>query len=297
MELSSRRLVSPAKINLGLRILGRRPDGFHTIQTLLQMLDLGDWLAFSPNDTGAIVLTCNLPHLPTDERNLVVRAAQLLKRTMRVPLGAEIHLTKSTPIAAGLGGGSSNAALTLLALNRLWRLDCPVSSLHPLAAALGSDVPFFLNGPTALAEGRGELLSPLPPPAPVHGLLINPGFGVSAGWAYSQFDGRSGATAVPPSAVLRALERQEWATLTEALVNDLEPGVAAVHPVVRDMQEALRAVGAQVTFMSGSGPTVGGFFTSAAMLAPAMQALRQQSAWTSLPFATLSESPYAELQG
>ena len=113
---------------------------------------------------------------------------------MQVPQGVNIALEKCIPTAAGLGGGSSNAALTLLALNRLWRINRPVTKLQPLAAELGSDVPFFLEGPTALAEGRGEVISSLFSPSPLRGLLINPGFGVPAGWAYGQFGGQSMAT-------------------------------------------------------------------------------------------------------
>jgi 4-diphosphocytidyl-2-C-methyl-D-erythritol kinase len=215
---------------------------------------------------------------------------------MQVQQGVEITLDKSIPIAAGLGGGSSNAAMVLLVLNRLWKLDCPVTALQPLAAQLGSDVPFFLNGPTAVAEGRGEVLSSLTPPPSLRGILLNPGFGVSAGWAYSQFGGQSAATDRTIAAVLHALRQQDLALLADIMVNDLEPGVAAAYQVIREMQDALRAVGALVTFMSGSGPTVGGLFTSPAIFEAAMASLGTQSAWMVLPFSTLSKSPHPELQ-
>ena len=290
-------VLSPAKVNLGLRILGSRSDGYHAIQTVLQMLDLCDRLTFCATREARIILSCNTPTLPTDDGNLVVRAAKLLQHRMRVSMGANITLEKSIPMAAGLGGGSSNAAITLLALNRVWQLNCPPTVLHTLATELGSDVPFFLSSPTAVAEGRGEVLSALPPPPALQGILLNPGFGVSAGWAYRQFNGRSSATDATIPEVWRAFNGHDFAALAAAMVNDLEPGVTAVYPIIREMQEVLRAVGAQVTFMSGSGPTVGGFFGSSATLTDALTVLRTHAAWMALPFSTLSESLNPELQG
>jgi 4-diphosphocytidyl-2-C-methyl-D-erythritol kinase len=297
MTLDRLRFASPAKVNFGLRIIGKRPDGYHAIQTIFQMLDLCDWLTFRLHEAETVFFSCNTPALPTDDSNLVVRAAKLLQNEMHVRQGVEITLDKSIPIAAGLGGGSSNAALVLLVLNRLWKLECPITTLYALAAQLGSDVPFFLNGPTAVAEGRGEVLSSTPTLPPIRGLLLNPGFGVAAGWSYSQFSGHSSATALTISTVLRALRQQDFALLAKAMVNDLEPGVAAAYPVICEMQDTLRALGAPITFMSGSGPTVGGLFASAAIFEAARVALGRQSAWTVLPFSTLAESPHPELQG
>src|SRR5262245_56834869 len=144
MASSQHRFASPAKVNFGLRILGKRPDGYHAIQTIFQMLDLCDWLSFRVLDEEIVRLTCSPSTLPVDDANLVVRAAKLLRQTMQVRRGVEITLEKHIPIAAGLGGGSSNAAMTLLVLNRLWKLDCAHATLHGLATQLGSDVPFFL---------------------------------------------------------------------------------------------------------------------------------------------------------
>jgi 4-diphosphocytidyl-2-C-methyl-D-erythritol kinase len=297
MKCSQSRFASPAKVNFGLRILGKRSDGYHAVQTILQMLDLYDRLSFRANDAGTIRLRCTPPTLAADDGNLVVRAAKLLQRTMQVQQGVEITLEKYIPIAAGLGGGSSNAATTLLVLNRFWKLDCPMTTLQRLAAQLGSDVPFFLNGPTAVAQGRGEVLSPVSPPPPLTGVLVNPGFGVSAGWAYGQFTGRSLATDLTMPSILRALKDQDLMSLVDAMVNDLEPGVVAAYPVIRQAQEALRAVGALVTFMSGSGPTVGSLFPPSVDLQAAVTALRKRSAWTVIPFTTLSKHCHPELQG
>jgi 4-diphosphocytidyl-2-C-methyl-D-erythritol kinase len=297
MASSPHRFASPAKMNFGLRILGKRPDGYHAIQTVLQMLDLYDWLTFRANAEGTIRLTCHPSTLPTDDRNLIVRAARLLQHTMQVRQGVDIVLDKYIPIAAGLGGGSSNAAVTLLALNHLWKLNATKAILPRLAVQLGSDVPFFLDGPTAVAEGRGEVLAPVPSPAPLMGVLVNPGFGVSAGWAYRHFSGPSWATELTIPGILQALRDRNLRALAEVMVNDLEPGVASAYPIIRQLQEALRAVGALVTFLSGSGPTVGGLFPPSADLQGAVTLLRRRSTWTVIPFSTLSQSPYPELQG
>jgi 4-diphosphocytidyl-2-C-methyl-D-erythritol kinase len=297
MELGRDRFASPAKVNFGLRILGKRPDGYHAIQTIFQMLDLYDWLTFRLNDEGTVLLTCEPSVLPTDDKNLALQAAKFLQQQMHVRQGVEITLDKYIPIAAGLGGGSSNAAMVLLVLKRLWKLDCPMTTLHHLAAQLGSDVPFFLNGPTSVAAGRGEILSSIAPAPPLTGILMNPGFGVPAAWAYSQFSGQSSATDLTIPTILRALRQQDLALLAEAMVNDLEPGVAAAYPVIREMQATLRALGARATFMSGSGPTVGGLFASPTIREEAMVALGRRSTWTVLPFSTLPESPHRELQG
>jgi 4-diphosphocytidyl-2-C-methyl-D-erythritol kinase len=297
MFVPQNRFASPAKINFGLRILGRRPDGYHVIETLLQMLDLCDWLSFRVHDEGSIRLSCTPPTLPLDDGNLIVRAAKLLRQTMQVRQGVDITLDKRIPIAAGLGGGSSNAAITLLVMNHLWQLHHTTATLHGLAAQLGSDVPFFLDGPTALACGRGEVLTAVPPPAPLKGILVNPGFSVSAAWAYGQFNGRSTATDQTMPGILQALRNGELRSLADMLVNDLEPGVAMVYPAVRQAQDALRAVGALVTFMSGSGPTVGGLFPHTADLQTAATSLSRIPAWTVIRFTTLSQSFHPELRG
>ena len=297
MPILHRRFVAPAKINFGLRILGTRPDGYHAIQTVLQMLNLCDWLTFHTNATGTIRLICVPSTLPTDDGNLIVQAARLLQQTFQVQQGVEIILEKHIPIAAGLGGGSSDAAITLLVLNRIWQLDCPDAMLQRLALQVGSDVPFFLDGPTALACGRGEILSPVPPPPPLTGVLVNPGFGVSAGWAYEQFNGQSSATDLTISSILQALKNRDLRLLADGMVNDLEPGVLTVYPAIGQAQEALRAAGALVTFMSGSGPTVAGIFPSTVDLRAVMTSLHQRSTWTIIPFTTLSQSCHLELRG
>ncbi len=176
---------SPCKVNLVLNVLARRADGFHELETLLQPLPLYDRLTFERAEVG-IQLTCNIPNLPTDSQNLVWRAAAMFLEAAGIRAGLRIDLQKEIPLAAGLGGGSGNAAATLLGLNEMF--DCPLSAerLNQIAASLGSDVPFFLQNNPALATGRGEKIQPLEPFAALPGaalLLVHPGFGVSTPWA------------------------------------------------------------------------------------------------------------------
>ena len=158
-----------AKVNLTLEVLGKRADGYHQIVSVMQTIDLSDELTFATSDR--ITLRCDVPSLETDA-NLVIRAATLLKERTGYPGGVDIHLKKNIPVASGLGGGSSDAAATLKALSHLWGLDLGLEELLPLAASIGSDVPFFLPGGTAIAEGRGEVIHELPPIPKVHLVLL-----------------------------------------------------------------------------------------------------------------------------
>ncbi|HUB87600.1 MAG TPA: 4-(cytidine 5'-diphospho)-2-C-methyl-D-erythritol kinase, partial [Verrucomicrobiae bacterium] len=177
---------SPCKVNLSLNILGKRPDGFHELETVMQPVNLCDELVFERGG-DEIQLSCSDKKLPADSRNLIFRAAENFRVAAKVSGGVKIHLEKKIPLAAGLGGGSGNAATTLLALNELFERPLPLEKLYELAAALGSDVPFFLQDKPALATGRGEKIQPLEKFPALDGkafLLIHPGFGISTPWAY-----------------------------------------------------------------------------------------------------------------
>ncbi len=175
-------LPSFAKINLDLRVLGTRPDGYHDLRTVFQSLALFDNVTVTIR-RGPLAVTCDEPDIPTDRRNLVWKAASLLHRTATgkatAPRDVLIDLRKRVPSEAGLGGGSSNAAMTLLALNKLWKLDLDLASLSRVGARLGADVPFFLHGGTALGLGRGDDIYPLADMPPVHVVILRPGFGVA----------------------------------------------------------------------------------------------------------------------
>jgi 4-diphosphocytidyl-2-C-methyl-D-erythritol kinase len=251
---------SPCKVNLLLNVLGRRPDGFHALETVLHPVNLCDTLRFE-HTAGGIRLTCNDPALPVDAGNLVHRAAVVFLEAAGLRAGVTIHLQKRIPLAAGLGGGSGNAATTLLALNELLGRPLAPTDLQRLAAGLGSDVPFFLQGQPALATGRGEVIQPLDFFPALRGaafLLIHPGFGIATAWAYQQLSrfpealqGRAGRA----RELITRLQTTDLAGAAGAFYNALEAPALRKYPILALYQEFLRAEGAPVALMSGSGST------------------------------------------
>ena len=255
------RLRAPAKLNLFLRVLGKRPDGYHEIETLFERVDLADELAFEPHPS-TISLTCNDPALPVDETNLVLKAAQLLRSRHRVPAGAAIHLTKRIPMAAGLGGGSSDAAAALRGLAELWQLPLTRKDLEPLAAELGSDVPFFLaSSPFAVGRGRGERCEPLALDARLVHVLVVPRQRLSTREVYGGLSVRGeGLTAPAPSINIleHALSNGSLSELACGLRNDLEPEAIRRCPIIATILSELRQTGCPGVRMSGSGSAVFG---------------------------------------
>jgi 4-diphosphocytidyl-2-C-methyl-D-erythritol kinase len=253
-----RRLVvrTPAKVNLALDILGKRPDGYHEISTVLQAVDLFDRLTVEEGESFSLVT--NDPDLPVDDANLVVRAARALAAASGSERGARIALDKRIPIAAGLGGGSSDAAATLVALNRMWGLRWSASRLGEVAVRLGMDVPFFLGRGRVLATGRGDQLRPLGGGGGYALVLVNPNFPLSTRDVYGQVPEGWRAEPRGTRAVVAALRTRSAARLAEALANHLEEVVAAAVPAIGQMKAALLAAGALGAAMSGSGPTVFG---------------------------------------
>lgn len=253
-------LPSFAKINLDLRILGTRPDGYHDLKTVFQSLALFDTVSVSVR-RGPLVVTCDEPDIPTDQRNLVWKAASLLHRVATgkssVPRDIAIDLRKRVPSEAGLGGGSSNAAMTLLALNTLWKLKLDLATLSRIGARLGADVPYFLVGGTSLGLGRGDDIYPLADMPPVHVVILRPGFGVSTADAYKWFDDESRRVQRDP--VPRPLP-PGWPAWSATLRNDLEAPVVRHHPAIGRIRQSLLDAGAAFAAMSGSGSAVFGLF-------------------------------------
>ena len=251
---------SPCKVNLLLNILGRRPDGFHDLETVMHPVGVFDELSFARQPAG-IRLSCNERSLPTDARNLVHRAATAFLQRAGITEGVQIHLEKRIPLAAGLGGGSSNAATTLSALNELFGAPLSPAQLHELAASLGSDVPFFLQTKPALATGRGESIQSLDWFPALRGaavLLIHPGFGISTAWAYQQLTRFPAAQNGRPGRAHRLISRLQNADLRTAAAefyNSLEAPALEKYPLLALFQEFLRQCGAPVALMSGSGST------------------------------------------
>lgn len=251
---------SPCKVNLLLNILGKRADGFHELETLMHPVRVFDRLTFERIGQD-IQLTCSDASLPTDSRNLVHRAAAGFREAAKIRDGIRLHLEKNIPLAAGLGGGSGNAATTLLGLNELFDHPLDSAQLHVLAASLGSDVPFFLQRQPALATGRGEFIEPLAPFPCLRDaafMLIHPGFGIATAWSYQQLARFPAALNGQPGRAKKLVSQLQSADLKTAgteFYNSLEAPALEKYPLLRLFQDFLRAHGAAATLMSGSGST------------------------------------------
>jgi 4-diphosphocytidyl-2-C-methyl-D-erythritol kinase len=240
-----------AKINLDLRVLGTRPDGYHELRTTFQSIALADTLTFT-RSRGGFRITSDDPACPSGRSNLVWRAAALVWKAAGrrgVPKGVAVHIDKRVPVQAGLGGGSSDAAAALRALPRLWRVRLAPHTVRRLASQLGADVPYFLEGGTVLGLNRGDVLVPLDDIAPAWAVLVVPDFGVSTKEAFGWWDESVGRA-------FRARRRRA----RDGAANDLEAVVAARHPIVRRLTRRLTREGASLASLSGSGSAVFGLF-------------------------------------
>lgn len=254
-----------AKINLSLDILGVRPDGYHEVQMLMQSLTLHDTVTLKIRQTPGIFLTCGESSLPSDSRNLAYRAAALFFHTYALPYGAELCLEKKIPVAAGLAGGSSDAAAVLRGLNEMFGGVASETELSSLGANLGADVPYCLLLGTALSEGIGERLTPLPPAPDCCCLLVKPAAGASTKQIYTEYDALAKTTEIThpdTQGLLSALSAGDYRGLTSRLCNVLEPVTVHLVPEITTLKETLRSLGADGVLMSGSGPTVFGLFSS-----------------------------------
>ena len=253
----ARRLVvnAAAKVNLALEVLSKRADGYHEIATVMQAVDLSDRLTLE--EAPGIEVRTGAPDVPTDERNLAYRAAAALQAAAKVEHGVRITLDKRIPVAAGLGGGSTDAAATLLGLNRLWSLRWPVERLEEVAVGLGMDVPFFLRGGAALGSGRGERLTALRS-AVLALVLVNPRFPVSTAETYGRMTPALYSDGGRSRTMAEALAGRRPERVAASLYNGLELAAREPYPQIGQMEAALTAAGALGAMMSGSGPTVFG---------------------------------------
>lgn len=254
---------SYAKINLGLKILGKRADGYHEIETIFQQISLKDELIIEPADEG-IELSCTPPICPTDERNLVFQAARALQQKTGYEKGARISILKRIPIGAGLGGGSSNAAAALQGLDTLWNTRQTIHELIEIGARIGSDVPFFLMGGAAIGTGRGEKLKRIDIPQSYWGVLVVPPFGISTRWVYEQsnFSLTKSLKKSNFSSFLQITsDTEKWSKILE---NDLQKVVFSTYPELEKGLEKLYKSGAFYSQMSGSGSSLFGLFKTKA---------------------------------
>lgn len=245
-----------AKINLGLDILGMRPDRYHEVAMLMQSLALADTVALT--DAPELVVTTDRDDLEGGPSNLAYQAAELMGRFARRTPRVHIHIEKKIFLAAGLAGGSTDAAAVLRGLNRYWELDLPADRLERLGAQLGSDVPFCVRGGTSLATGRGEILTPLPDLPVQYIVLAKPRVAVSTPWAYREYDKQKNVVHPDIAALADAVRQGRVDKLPRLLGNVLEPVTAAAHAEIGEIKQVMRGHGALAAMMSGSGPTVFG---------------------------------------
>jgi len=244
-----------AKINLSLDVLHKRDDGYHEVEMVLTTIDLSDRLKFEKANHNGIAMVSQSRYVPNDNRNLAYQAAELFKKRFNTETGVNIHIEKHIPIAAGLAGGSSDAAATLRGLNRLFDIHAPLNVLQEIGEEIGSDVPFCIQGGTALGKGRGEILKPLPSPPPCWVILAKPAIGVSTQSVYSQLN-LDDIAHPNTSKVIESLEKQDLNQLIDHLGNVLEPVTITMHKEVARIKEIMTRAGAKGAMMSGSGPTV-----------------------------------------
>ncbi|MBK8464601.1 MAG: 4-(cytidine 5'-diphospho)-2-C-methyl-D-erythritol kinase [Chloracidobacterium sp.] len=292
-------LPSFAKINWTLRILGKREDSFHELFTVFQTVSLHDSLTFEMSN--GLTLTSNLKYLPTDERNLVIKAAKALQQRFDIKKGAAIHLEKRIPTPGGLGGGSSNAAVALIGLKRLWQIDCNCNDLQEIASELGSDTPFFLHGGTAIGTGRGEIIEPI---SDVHGefmLIATPKVRVSTRVAFSKIEAETLTNeAAEHNLSVCRLEAESFDLRHSALKNDFEKSVFSAFPEIERVKTTLLDLGAVNAAMSGSGASVFAIFDKEETWQTAKKALDREVNWRKFAVSTVSRSSYREamqLQG
>ena len=312
MNQSTLSLPSFAKINWSLQILGKRRDGYHEVRTLLQTISLHDDIQFDLSSDRAISLSCDQPNIPTDNENLIVRAAGALKQRYGVEQGARIRLEKRIPTKAGLGGASSNAAVSLLALAHLWDVKTSAHVLLEIAADLGADVPFFLLGGRALATGTGATVS-----SPVisdnevkHLIVITPNAGVSTAKAYAALRSPSLTTTVTDPILsssrngTNSRNSQPWPLhgewkndLRDDFKNDFESVIFDIEPEIRRTKDTLLQAGALGALLAGSGSSVFGIFADREDQQRAVHEIKLDAGWRIFPCVTVSRNEYLHALG
>lgn len=285
------KIPSFAKINLHLRVLGKRNDDFHELCTIFQTVSLCDALFF--NESNDLILNCSYEKLPTDERNIIIKAAKLLQEKFNVKKGAKIFLRKKIPSPGGLGGGSSNAAMALMALTKLWGIEISFSELLEIGKQLGSDVPFFFYGGTALGTGRGTEIFPLSEAEEKFILIVAPKANISTAEAFSRLNAPRLTNRDSKSILPICLREAENLDLRQCgLKNDFEASVFKIEPEIRRVKEKLFSLGARCALMTGSGASVFGIFDSEETRQTAIKALEDERTWRKFAVATVSREKY-----
>ena len=284
------RLRAMAKINLGLDIIAKREDGYHEVRMIMQTIRMYDVLEIRKKSSPGISLSTNLPYIPCDERNLVYKAAKILMDEFHVEEGLSMKLTKSVPVAAGMAGGSSDAAAAFVGVNRLFHLGLSQEELMKRAVQVGADVPYCVMRGTALAEGIGEKLTRLPDLPGCYILIGKPGINVSTRTAYENLDLNEIRRRPDIDGMIRDIKNKDLYSMTGKMENVFEPGIMAKYPVIREIRDLMEKQGALKAMMSGSGPTVFGIFDDAGKMQNAARALKK-SGLAKTVFATRTYKP------
>lgn len=269
------RLRAMAKINLGLDVIRKREDGYHEVRMIMQTIQMYDVLEIRKKSIPGISLVTNLPYIPSDERNLVYKAAKLLMDEFHIQEGLSMKLDKSVPVAAGMAGGSSDAAAAFVGVNRLFNLGLSEQDLMKRAVQVGADVPYCIMRGTALAEGIGEKLTGLVQIPKCYVLVGKPGVNVSTRLAYENLKLAGIARHPDIDGMIADIEKQDLYGMVSKMENVFEPGIVAKYPVIQEIKDLMEANGALKAVMSGSGPTVFGIFDDAKKMAGAAAVLRK----------------------
>lgn len=293
MSQTSFTLPAFAKINWFLRILGKREDNFHELCTAFQTISLCDYLTFTENDQ--LILTCSDSNIPTDEQNLIVQAAGVLQENFKIKKGAKIHLEKNIPSPGGLGGGSADCAIALLGLLKLWNLKISLSKLCEIGKDLGSDVPFFFYGGTALGIGRGTEIVEIKEIDEKYLLVVTPNISVPTPLAFAKFNAPR-LTNIAPKSILKICsdEAEKLFSGQTVPINDFESVIFEIEPELKRVKEKLLSFGAKTALMSGSGASIFGIFENDETRQATLKALDKELNWRKFAVATVSRSSYRE---
>ncbi len=252
-----------AKINLTLDVINRREDGYHNVMMIMQQVCLSDTVQLvSGSGDGPVTIECSHPQVPSGGANIACRAAQLIREHFNIRRGIEIRIDKNIPVAAGLAGGSTDAAAVIKGLNLLWELNMDMREMMNLGKVLGADVPFCIMGGTALAEGMGDILTPVRAPAELDLLLVKPDAAVSTAWAYCNLDPAAIHERPDSPMMIKALEAGDRPGIAGGLCNVFETVIPVHYPEIRDIKETMLRTGALGSVMTGSGPAVVGIYES-----------------------------------
>ncbi len=273
--MKSIKLDAYGKINLGLDVLGKRDDGYHNLDMIMQSVDLCDKITITKNDSGEITVKSNTGKIPNDESNLAYQAAKLLVDEFNIEKGVEIEIEKNIPISGGMAGGSTDCAAVLKGMNKLFKLKLSEQDLMDRGVTLGADVPFCIMGKTARAEGIGEILTPIPNKLKGYIVLAKPPISVSTGFVYGRIDEVEVKNKPYTEAMIEAIKKNDLQALADSICNVLEEVTIPDYPIVQEIKDKMINKGALNAMMTGSGPTVFGLFDDEAKATAAVDELKE----------------------